>query len=102
MGTVSITGLLENGQSGAKIVFHPQHTGTHRAGVTRTQWGAADGPYYEKAMMLRSLENTIYFASVNSALRFPRAWIRRSRGGVQCGHGKNCNAKSVGSAQNQQ
>src|SRR5438874_2300 len=27
-------------------------------------------PYYEKAMMCRSIENTIYFASVNYALRF--------------------------------
>ena len=27
-------------------------------------------PYYEKAMMMRSIENTIYFASVNYALRF--------------------------------
>jgi hypothetical protein len=35
-----------------------------------TQWGAAGGPYYEKAMMMRSIENTIYFASVNYALRF--------------------------------
>ena len=26
--------------------------------------------YYEKAMMMRSRENTIYFASVNYALRF--------------------------------
>jgi predicted amidohydrolase len=55
---------------GAKIVFHPQHTGNEKAGVRRTQWGAADSPYYEKAMMMRSLENTIYFASVNYALRF--------------------------------
>ena len=55
---------------GAKIVFHPHHTGSDRAGVRLTQWGAASGPYYEKAMMLRSLENTIYFASVNYALRF--------------------------------
>ena len=55
---------------GAKIVFHPQHTGSDRAGVRLTQWGAADAPYYEKAMMMRSLENTIYFASVNYALRF--------------------------------
>jgi hypothetical protein len=35
-----------------------------------TQWGAASSPYYEKAMMLRSIENTIYFASVNYAFRF--------------------------------
>jgi predicted amidohydrolase len=55
---------------GAKIVFHPQHTGYERDGIRLTQWGAADGPYYEKAMMMRSRENTIYFASVNYALRF--------------------------------
>jgi hypothetical protein len=36
-------------------------------------WGAADSPYYEKAMMMRSIENTIYFASVNYALRFPES-----------------------------
>ena len=55
---------------GAKIVFHPHHTGSDREGVRLTQWGAASAPYYEKAMMLRSMENTIYFASVNYALRF--------------------------------
>jgi predicted amidohydrolase len=55
---------------GAKIVFHPQHTGSHQEGVRLTQWGAASSPYYEKAMMMRSIENTIYFASVNYALPF--------------------------------
>jgi predicted amidohydrolase len=55
---------------GAKIVFHPQHTGTEQQGVRLTQWGAAGSPYYEKAMMMRSIENAIYFASVNYALRF--------------------------------
>lgn len=55
---------------GAKIVFHPHHTGSDLTGVRPAQWGAADGSYYEKAMMLRSIENTIYFASVNYALRF--------------------------------
>jgi len=55
---------------GAKIVFHPQHTGTHGAGVRLTEWGAAGSTYYEKAMMMRSIENTIYFASVNYALPF--------------------------------
>ena len=58
---------------GAKIVFHPQLTGSDREGVRLTQWGEAGGPYYEKAMMMRSLENTIYFASVNYALRFPES-----------------------------
>jgi predicted amidohydrolase len=55
---------------GARIVFHPHHTGSDREGVRLTQWGAAGGPYYEKAMMMRSIENTIYFASVNYALRY--------------------------------
>ncbi len=55
---------------GAKIVFHPQHTGTTQEGVRLTQWGAASNPYYEQAMMMRSRENTIYFASVNYALPF--------------------------------
>ncbi|MGH9346507.1 MAG: carbon-nitrogen hydrolase family protein [Vicinamibacterales bacterium] len=55
---------------GAKVVFHPHHTGSDREGVRLTQWGAASAPYYEKAMMLRSIENTVYFASVNYALRF--------------------------------
>ncbi len=55
---------------GARIVFHPQHTGSDQDGVLLTQWGAVDSPYYEKAMMCRGLENTIYFASVNYALRY--------------------------------
>ena len=55
---------------GAKIVFHPQHTGSDHKGAIFTQWGAVDSPYYEKAMMCRGLENTIYFASVNYSLRF--------------------------------
>lgn len=58
---------------GAKIVFHPQHTGSNTKGVKLTQWGAAEAPYYEKAMMMRSIENTIYFASVNYALRYPES-----------------------------
>jgi predicted amidohydrolase len=55
---------------GAKIVFHPHHTGSDQEGVRLTQWGATSAPYYEKAMMCRALENTIYFASVNYALRY--------------------------------
>ena len=58
---------------GASIVFHPQHTGYERQGVRPTVWGAPDGAYYEKAMMMRSIENTIYFASVNYALRYPES-----------------------------
>ncbi len=55
---------------GAKIVFHPHLTGSEQAGIQLTEWGATNNPYYEQAMMMRSRENTIYFASVTYALRF--------------------------------
>jgi N-carbamoylputrescine amidase len=55
---------------GAKIVFHPQQTGSDRAGVRLTEFGSRQAPYYEKAMVMRSIENTIFFASVNYAMRF--------------------------------
>src|SRR5262249_7438675 len=58
---------------GAKIVFHPQLTGTEREGVRLTHWGSPNAPYYEKAMLCRSVENAIYFASVNYAVRFQEA-----------------------------
>ena len=55
---------------GARLVFHPQLTGSDRAGVTIERWGDPDSPYYEKAMVARSVENSIYFASVNYAMRY--------------------------------
>lgn len=55
---------------GAKVVFHPHCTGSDKAGIQLTQWGAPSAPYYEKAMMCRGLENGIYFASVNYAFRY--------------------------------
>jgi predicted amidohydrolase len=55
---------------GAGIVFHPQHTGANLDGVRLKEWGSRDAPYYETAMTMRSRENTIYFASVNYALRY--------------------------------
>jgi predicted amidohydrolase len=55
---------------GARIVFHPHCTGSDKTGVRLTQWAAAGAPYYEQAMMMRSRENTIYFASVNYAFRY--------------------------------
>jgi predicted amidohydrolase len=55
---------------GARLVFHPQFTGSDRAGVTLERWGDPDAPYYEKAMVARGAENSIYFASVNCALRY--------------------------------
>ena len=55
---------------GAKVVFHPQLTGSDNSGPTLTRWGDPDAPYYEKAMLMRSIENTVYFASVNYAFRY--------------------------------
>lgn len=55
---------------GAAIVFHPQFTGSNVNGVQLTEWGNQQNPYYEKAMMMRAMENTIYFASVNYATKF--------------------------------
>jgi len=55
---------------GARIVFHPHYTGSDKEGTTITEWGLPSSPYYEKAMICRSVENTIYFASVNYALQF--------------------------------
>jgi len=58
-------------QQDAKIVFHPHFVGSNTEGQQLTEWGAKENPYYEKAMMMRALENTIYFASSNYASRFP-------------------------------
>jgi predicted amidohydrolase len=55
---------------GARIVFHQHFTGSDRRGVRLTEWGAPTSPYYEKAMMCRALENTIWFASVGCATRY--------------------------------
>jgi len=57
----------------AKIVFHPHCTGSNVNGLQLAEWGNKNNPYYEKAMMMRALENTVYFASVNYAMRFPES-----------------------------
>jgi len=58
-------------QHGAKIVFQPHFTGSNTAGIKLTEWGHKSNPYYEKAMMMRALENTIYFASANYSSVYP-------------------------------
>ncbi len=55
---------------GARLVFHPQLTGSDHTGITIERWGDPGSPYYEKAMVARGVENTIYFASVNYAMRY--------------------------------
>jgi predicted amidohydrolase len=57
-------------RNGAAIVFHPHFTGSNISGPTLTEWGNKNNPYYEKAMMLRAMENTIYFASSNYTTKF--------------------------------
>lgn len=58
-------------RNGAQIVFHPHCSGSNVDGPLLTAFGHKDSPYYEKAMMMRALENTIYFASSNYASMFP-------------------------------
>jgi len=60
-------------QRGAKIVFHPHFTGSDIEGPELKEWGDKHNPYYEKAIMVRALENTIYFASSNYASRYPES-----------------------------
>ena len=55
---------------GARLVFHPHFTGSDKTGVTLERWGDPASPYYEKAMIARGVENSIYFVSVNCATRF--------------------------------
>ncbi|WP_316787712.1 carbon-nitrogen hydrolase family protein [Pedobacter frigoris] len=57
-------------KNGASIVFHPHYTENRENGKISAEWGSMDNPYYEKAMMMRSIENTIYFASVNYASEY--------------------------------
>jgi N-carbamoylputrescine amidase len=51
---------------GAQVVFQPQWTGNDVSGRTLERWGDS---FYEKAMECRAQENSIYFASVNQAMR---------------------------------
>jgi predicted amidohydrolase len=58
---------------GAVIVFHPNLTGSNKRGKKANSWGHHENPYYEKAQMVRALENTIYFAPSNYSLRFSQS-----------------------------
>jgi predicted amidohydrolase len=55
----------------AKIVFHPNCTGSNTEGTLLIDWGSKHNPYYEKAQMMRAMENTIYFASSNYTFDYP-------------------------------
>jgi predicted amidohydrolase len=57
-------------QNGAHIVFHPHFSGSDVEGTELMEFLHPKNPYYEKAMMMRALENTIYFASSNYASKY--------------------------------
>jgi predicted amidohydrolase len=58
---------------GARVVFHPHLHGSDHSGPVPRYWGDPVAPYFENAMIARAMENAIYFASVNFALRFPES-----------------------------
>lgn len=60
-------------RNGAQVVFHPHLTGSDVSGKQIATWGDVTSPYYEKAMMMRAIENTIYFASVGYAMKYQEA-----------------------------
>src|ERR1700712_3290659 len=60
-------------RNGAHVVFHPHCAGSNAEGPSPTEWGHKDTPYYEKAQMVRALENTIYFATSNYTFNYPES-----------------------------
>lgn len=58
-------------QRGARLVFHPHLSGRDDGQAEPRRWGEPTAPYFENAMIARAMENRIYFASVNFALRNP-------------------------------
>lgn len=56
---------------GARVVFHPHLAGSDQGNGRPRAWGEPVAPHFEQAMVARAMENTIYFASVNYALRAP-------------------------------
>lgn len=60
-------------RNGAQVVFHPHLAGSDEQGRLPTAWGSMENPYYEKAMIMRAAENTVYFASVNYAMQYPES-----------------------------
>lgn len=51
---------------GAQVIFQPQCTGDDAKKTPSRPWGES---YFEKAMSCRAGENTVYFISVNNAMR---------------------------------
>jgi predicted amidohydrolase len=60
-------------KNGAKIVFHPNCTGSNIEGSSPVEWQGKGNPYYEKAQMMRAIENTVYFATSNYMFKYPES-----------------------------
>lgn len=58
---------------GAKIIFQPFCAGNDDNGVVLTKWLDSESPYYEKAIMCRTIENNIFMASVNFSFKYQDA-----------------------------
>ncbi|RYY52782.1 MAG: carbon-nitrogen hydrolase family protein [Chitinophagaceae bacterium] len=56
---------------GAQVVFHPHCAGNDESGYLPVEWQDKKSQYYEKAQMVRALENTVFFATSNYGFRFP-------------------------------
>ncbi len=57
-------------RNGTHVVFHPNCTGSDTEGEQLKEWGSRNNPYYEKAQMMRALENTIYFVPSNYYFKY--------------------------------
>lgn len=50
---------------GARLIFHPKLAGGDLTGARIDCWDDPNSPSYENAMVVRSIENTTYFARFN-------------------------------------
>ena len=55
---------------GARVVFHPHLSGSDHSGTVHRFWGEPAAPYFESVMIARAVENAVYVATVNYALRY--------------------------------
>jgi len=60
-------------RAGAHVVFHPNLSGGKVGSSIPSEWGSKESPFYEKAQMMRAIENTIYFATSNYTLPYPQS-----------------------------
>ena len=54
----------------ARKSFSPPTDRQRHTGPTLTRWGDPDAPYYEKAMLMRSIENTVTSPASTTLFRY--------------------------------